>query len=138
MLTQGAVSLGDALRYEPGVSVPFDFAGQSGFVPYLGGGDQGINIRGLDANRVAIQLDGIRQPEDFVAQSFLGAGGPGRIYFDPAVLDQLEIFKSASSTLYGSDAMGGTVDGRTVDPQSVLGESLEGTSVTNTAASPIR
>ncbi len=132
MLTQGATSLGDALRYEPGVTVPFDFAGQSGFVPYLGGGDQGINVRGLDGNRVSIQIDGIRQPEDFVAQAFLDAGGPGRIYFDPAVLDQLEIYKSAASTLYGSDAMGGTVDGRTVSPFSLLGDDLDGLTVSDT------
>ena len=78
-----------------------------------------MNIRGLEANRVALEIDGIRQPEDFVAQAFLGAGGPGRIYFDPAVLHQIEIFKSASSSLYGSDALGGTVALRTVTPASL-------------------
>ncbi|MFO7724149.1 MAG: TonB-dependent receptor, partial [Oceanipulchritudo sp.] len=90
------------------------------------------NIRGIDGNRVAIQLDGIRQPEDFVAQSFLDAGGPGRIYFDPAILEQLEIYKSATSTLYGSDAMGGTVEGRTVGPVSLLGEEMDGLTSRNT------
>lgn len=127
----GAESLEDALRYEPGVSVPFDFAGQDGLIPYLGGGAQGINIRGIEGNRIALLLDGIRQPEDFVAQSFLGAGGPGRVYFDPAVLDQVEIFKSASSSLYGSDALGGTVNARTVSPGSLLGPELDGYSFEN-------
>lgn len=129
---QGAVSLGDALKYEPGVSVPFDFSGGDGLVPYLSGGDQGINIRGLEGNRVSLRVDGIRQPEDFVAQSFLGAGGPGRIYFDPAVLNQVEILKSASSSLYGSDALGGTVDARTFGPAVALGASLQGQSLSNT------
>jgi hemoglobin/transferrin/lactoferrin receptor protein len=131
ILSIGSVSLADALKYEPNVSVPFDFAGESGLVPYLGGGTQSINIRGLEGNRVAIFVDGIRQPEDFVAQSFLGQGGPGRIYFDPAVLNQLEIFKSASSSLYGSDALGGTLAAQTVDPLSLLGESLTGNIVEN-------
>lgn len=129
---RGSVTLTDALLYEPGVSVPFDFGGQSGFVPYLGGGDQGVNIRGIEGNRVAIRFDGIRQPEDFVAQAFLGAGGPGRVYFDPAVLNQVEIYKSANSSLYGSDALGGVVDTRSVGPDSLLGAEWEGTAVENT------
>ncbi len=129
---RGSVTLTDALLYEPGVSVPFDFAGQSGFVPYLGGGDQGVNIRGLEGNRVAIRFDGIRQPEDFVAQTFLGAGGPGRIYFDPAVLNQVEIYKSSNSSLYGSDALGGVVDTRSMGPDALLGAEWEGTAVENT------
>jgi hemoglobin/transferrin/lactoferrin receptor protein len=114
MRAQGAVSLGDALKYEPGVSVPFDFSAGDGLVPYLSGGDQGVNVRGIEGNRIAIQLDGIRQPEDFDRAVVPGAGGPGRIYFDPATLAQVEIFKSAASNLYGSDAMGGAVAGRTV------------------------
>lgn len=122
----GTASLQEALRYEPGVSVPFDFGAQDGLIPYLAGGSQGVNIRGLEGNRVALEIDGIRQPEDFVAQAFLGAGGPGRVYFDPAVLHQIEIFKSASSSLYGSDALGGTVALRTVTPASLLGGGLEG------------
>jgi len=42
----------DLVRYEPGVSV-------RGNLRY---GLQDFNIRGLDANRVLIQVDGIRQP----------------------------------------------------------------------------
>jgi hemoglobin/transferrin/lactoferrin receptor protein len=132
IIQSGSVTLSDALKYEPGVSVPFDFSGESGLVPYLGGGDQGVNIRGLEGNRVAILIDGIRQPEDFVAQSFLGAGGPGRIYFDPAVLDRIELFKSASSSLYGSDALGGTVSAQTVSPGSLLGSDLNGRALEST------
>ncbi len=131
LITRGSTSIGEALKYEPGVSVPFDFAGTDGLIPYLGGGDQAINIRGLEANRISILIDGIRQPEDFVAQTFLSAGGPGRIYFDPAIFNQLELFKSASSSLYGSDAMGGTISGRTTGPESLLGDNIEGTAFSN-------
>lgn len=131
MARSGSESLQEVLRYEPGISVPFDFAAGDGLVPYLAGGAQSINIRGIEGNRVALQLDGIRQPEDFVTQAFLDAGGPGRVYFDPSILEQLEIFKGASSSLYGSDALGGTVSGRTVSPTGMLGSGLEGRRLDN-------
>lgn len=126
LLALGDIDLVDALQREPGVTIPFDFAGTDGLVPFLQGGTNGINIRGLEGNRVNIMIDGIRQPEDFVARSFEGTGGPGRIYFDPAVFSQLEIFKSASSNLYGSDALAGTVMGRTEGPDTLLGPELSG------------
>ena len=138
LIKRGATNLVDALQRTPGVSVPFDVAGTGGFIPYLQGGSNAINIRGLEGDRVSIQVDGIRQPNDFSIRSFGGTGGPGRIYFDPSTFQQLEIFKSASSNLYGSDALAGSILGRTVTPESVLGDSLEGgelrsTSTYNTA-----
>jgi hemoglobin/transferrin/lactoferrin receptor protein len=124
ILATGATTLTEALKYEPGVSVPFDFSGSDGLVPYLSGGDQGINIRGLEGNRISVNVDGIRQPQDFVANSFQGAGGPGRIYFDPATFSQIELYKSAASSLYGSDALGGAFSGRTESALSLLGAEL--------------
>ncbi|MDP0492606.1 MAG: TonB-dependent hemoglobin/transferrin/lactoferrin family receptor [Verrucomicrobiota bacterium JB023] len=126
LLQHGVTNLTEAFKYEPGVSVPFDFSGTDGLVPYLSGGDQGINIRGLEGNRISINVDGIRQPEDFVANSFEGAGGPGRIYFDPATFAQLELYKSAASSLYGSDALAGAVEGRTESALTLLGAELDG------------
>lgn len=132
LLRNGATNLTDAFRYEPGVSIPFDFAGTDGLVPYLAGGDSGINIRGLEGNRISINIDGVRQPEDFTARSFEGAGGPGRIYFDPATFSQVELFKSAASSLYGSDALGGAISGRTETALTLLGPDLEGFSFRDT------
>ena len=126
---RGALSLGDALRYEPGVSVPFDFTGADPLVPYLGSGEKAINVRGMEGNRVSLSVDGIRQPQEFLTAG--GMAGPGRVYFDPATFGQVELYKSASSSLYGSGAMGGAVNGRTVSPESLLGKSLSGTSVRN-------
>lgn len=126
LLASGATNLTDAFKYEPGVSVPFDFAGSDGLVPFLSGGDQGINIRGLEGNRITLTIDGIRQPEDFVVNSFQGAGGPGRIYFDPAVFSQIELYKSAASSLYGSDALGGAVSAQTESALTLLGPEIRG------------
>ena len=126
ILSIGATNLTDAFKYEPGVSVPFDVAGSDGLVPFLSGGDQGINVRGLEGNRVSIDIDGIRQPEDFVVNAFEGSGGPGRIYFDPAIFSQIELYKSAASSLYGSDALGGAISGQTESALTLLGPELEG------------
>ena len=123
LLARGSISLPDALQREPGVSVPFDTAGVDSLVPYLQGGSKSINIRGLEGNRISVLLDGIRQPEDFTSRSFQGAGGPGRVYFDPGVLSGITLYKSATA---GSDALGGAVVGETVSPSSLLGPSLDG------------
>ena len=125
----GALNLGDVLRYEPGVSVPFDFSGADALVPYLGTGEKTINIRGMEGNRVSINIDGIRQPQEFLTAG--GMAGAGRIYFDPATLSQIELFKSANSSLYGTNAMGGVISGRTVSPREFLGKDLIGSKVMN-------
>lgn len=126
LLGNGALNLVDILQREPGVSIPFDVAGTDGLVPYLQGGSNSINIRGLEGNRVNLTVDGIRQPEDFTARSFSGSGGPGRVYFDPAVFSQVEVFKSAASSRFGSDAVAGAVMGRTEGPLTLLGPGVKG------------
>ncbi|MFS8880778.1 TonB-dependent hemoglobin/transferrin/lactoferrin family receptor [Synechococcus sp. H55.11] len=98
----------DLVRYEPGVSVRRN-------VRY---GLQDFNIRGLDANRVLIQVDGIRQPEQF---SF-GPFNIGRDTFELETLKTVEIIRGPASTLYGSDALGGVVTYTTLDPVDLLGE----------------
>ncbi|MFT0743510.1 TonB-dependent hemoglobin/transferrin/lactoferrin family receptor [Synechococcus sp. RC10B2] len=98
----------DLVRYEPGVSVRRN-------VRY---GLQDFNIRGLDANRVLIQVDGIRQPERF---SF-GPFTIGRDTFELEALKTVEIIRGPASTLYGSDALGGVVTYTTLDPADLLGE----------------
>ena len=132
LINRGSVDLVDALQREPGVSIPFDFAGVDTLVPFLSGGSNSINIRGLEGNRVSLNIDGIRQPDDFTSRSFNGSGGPGRVYFDPAVFAQIELFKSASSSLYGSDALAGTVLGRTESPFTLLGFELDGSTFRST------
>ncbi|MGC6459417.1 MAG: TonB-dependent receptor domain-containing protein [Akkermansiaceae bacterium] len=131
LLENGAVTLPEILQREPGVSVPLDVAGVDTLVPYLQGGSKAINIRGMEGDRVEILVDGIRQPDDSTARSFEGAGGPGRIYFDPAVLSELDIFKSARP---GSGALAGTIAGRTESPFSLLGPDLLGTTVNRTTS----
>ena len=125
----GALNIGDVLKYEPGVSIPFDFSGADALVPYLSTGEKAINIRGMEGNRVSINIDGVRQPQEFLTAG--GMAGAGRIYFDPATLSQIELFKSANSSLYGTNAMGGVISGRTVSPREFLGKDLIGNKFVN-------
>ena len=44
----GAVNIGDVLKYEPGVSIPFELSGADALVPSLSTGEKSINIRGME------------------------------------------------------------------------------------------
>ncbi len=98
----------DLVRYEPGVSVANNPArfGLSGFT-----------IRGIDANRVLIEIDGVRIPDAFSIGSFSNAG---RDLVDIDLLKRVEIVRGAASSLYGSNAIGGVVSFQTKDPEDYL------------------
>src|SRR6478735_924666 len=89
LLRTGSQDLSGFAKYDPTVSLPFDFSSGDGAFGYGQSGYGSINIRGAEGNRIAIELDGIRQPPQYVSTSFDmgsgdGAGGIGRDYFDPA------------------------------------------------------
>lgn len=106
----------DALRYEPGVSVRNQ-------VTRFGLG--GFNIRGLEGNRVLIEVDGIRQPDAFAIGDFSNATRDG---VDLDLIKRIEIVRGAASSLYGSSAMGGVVSFQTRDADDFLkpGEAFGG------------
>lgn len=100
--------LRDLVRYEPGVSV-------TSSVGRFGLGD--IRIRGLGGNRVRIQTDGIAVSDAFAIGSFSNAN---RNFVDMDTLKRVEIVRGPSSSLYGSDALGGVVSFVTKDPSDYL------------------
>src|SRR5690606_9713721 len=101
--------LEDLFRYEPGITVG------SGFGRF-GIGD--IRIRGLGGNRVRIQTDGIVVPDAFSIGSFSNAN---RNFVDLDTLKRVEVVRGPTSSLYGSDALGGTVSFIARDPSDHLG-----------------
>jgi hemoglobin/transferrin/lactoferrin receptor protein len=111
-------SMRDYQRYEPGVSLPFGVGGQ-GPGRNSRSGSQSINIRGLDGNRVLMQVDGIRQGDIF---TFGNTTSVGRDYLDVDALKRVEIVKGSASSLYGSDALGGVVSFVTKDPSDLIGD----------------
>ena len=104
-LLNSVTSLRDLARGEPGVSAPAAF-GATGNAPRNFPTARSFNIRGLDGNRVLIQVDGVRQPEQF---TFGNAQLIGRDYFEPSLYRTAEILKGSASALYGSDAVGGVL-----------------------------
>lgn len=104
---QIAIDRADLVRYEPGITVANDPTrlGQNGF-----------NIRGIGGNRVLTQIDGIRTAEQFD----FGPLGIPQIGVDVDSLDSVEIVRSAGSSLYGSDALGGVITLLTKDPADYL------------------
>lgn len=125
LLRTGSQDLSGFAKYDPTVTLPFDFSSGDGAFAYGQSGYGSINIRGAEGNRIAIELDGVRQPPQYVSTSFDmgsgdGAGGIGRDYFDPAMFDLVEVLKGGASALYGSDALGGVVAFSTPETESML------------------
>lgn len=90
-----------ALRDVPGVLVQETSPGQGS--PY---------IRGFTAFRNVFLIDGIR------LNNSVFRDGPNQYWntVDPLTIERLEVVKGPSSVLYGSDAIGGTVNAITASP----------------------
>ena len=101
-----AQNLDDIVLYEPGVSVPSDNNRR---------GHAGINIRGIDGNRILMMVDGVRIPESYAGGGSNGAIS-GRDMVESDTLKQVDIVKGPYSALYGSDALGGVVNMVTLSP----------------------
>ena len=101
-------TIADLVRYEPGVDALGD-AARFGW--------QGFSIRGLDGNRVGMEIDGVPVAEAFAVGQFSAAG---RDLLDIEAVQRVEILRGPASTLYGSDALAGIVAWRTRDPHDLL------------------
>lgn len=101
---QLATSINDVFRYVPGV----DYQGAGTRF-----GTEGLNIRGIGGNRVAILVDGVPLADQFDVGSFSNAT---RDFIDAGLVQTIEVLHGPSSALYGSSAIGGVVAARTPDP----------------------
>ncbi len=112
MRQQGAQSMEDAIRYVPGVEM-VDL-GRAGF--------NGFNIRGLEADRVSITLDGLSFPQSMDPGSYqpyeFFRSGRGSV--DLEAVKTVEIIKGADAITAGSGALSGAVIFTTKDPADFL------------------
>lgn len=102
------IDISDLAALVPGVTVPTD---ATRF------GRQGFNIRGLEGNRVSIEIDGVPLPDGFGVGQFALAGR------DLVALDavqRVEVLRGPASTLYGSKALAGVVALTTRSPEDFL------------------
>ena len=110
LVSQLATSVADVFRYTPGID--YEAAGTRF-------GTEGINIRGIGGNRVALIVDGVPLSDQFDVGSFSNAT---RDFMNAGLIEQIEVLHGPASALYGSAAIGGVVAVRTPDPADITGD----------------
>lgn len=95
---RNASNMVDIVRYEPLISVPSAASG-SGNV-WDGAGNTGYNIRGIEGNRVSLDVDGIAIPDAAPKPdgTTLNSFGTGREYFDPETFREVRIASGTSES----------------------------------------
>ncbi|QGZ39150.1 hemoglobin/transferrin/lactoferrin receptor protein [Pseudoduganella flava] len=106
---QGAQDMRNIARYAPLISVP-NAASGSGSV-WDSTGNTGFNIRGIDGNRVSMDVDGIALPDAAPKPdgTSLNTFGIGRDYFDPETFREVSITSGTTATGPGTPGLGGAV-----------------------------
>lgn len=113
----GAGDFGAVMRYQPLISATGASGGTSnGKSGFDRSGYTGYNIRGLESNRVGIDVDGIPQP-NATGRAYVGRAGQdtfgiGRDYIDPYMYGRVDIQSGATSAETANMAMGGLVSFR--------------------------
>ncbi|MCW2313633.1 TonB-dependent receptor domain-containing protein [Rhodoferax antarcticus] len=115
---QNPTDLEDLLKNEVGVSVRAQPNRASGVFYSTGrGGNEGVNIRGLEGDQVRLQVDGVNLPATYESGPY--AAGRGDT-LEPEGYKRVEILRGASSTQFGSDGLAGAVSFLTKDPSDLL------------------
>lgn len=113
-----ARDLKSLLDNEPGIAVRLQPARMSAVFGATGrGGNEGINVRGLEGNQVLLQVDGVRLPLSYDSGPFVAGRGD---YIDVEAFKRVELLRGPSSASYGSDGLAGAVSFLTKDPQDLL------------------
>ncbi|NIV18058.1 MAG: TonB-dependent receptor plug domain-containing protein, partial [Woeseiaceae bacterium] len=113
-----STTVADIFRYAPGIDYE---ASGSRF------GTEGINIRGIGGNRVAMLIDGVPLSDQFDIGNFSNAT---RDFINAGLVERIEVLHGPASALYGSSAIGGVVAVRTPDPADLVRRGTHGGDVT--------
>ena len=115
---KGATDIKSMLGDEVGISVRRQpNRSSAAFSPTGRGGNEGINIRGLEGNQVLLQTDGVRLPMIYASGPVVAGRGD---YIDVEAFKQVEILRGSASSSYGSDGLAGAVSFATKDPSDLL------------------
>jgi len=104
-----SLSLADTFRYTPGI----DYEGADTRF-----GTEGLNIRGIGGNRVALLIDGVQLGDQFEIGNFSNAT---RDFINSGLIQRAEVLHGPASALYGSAAIGGVLAVSTPDPADIAG-----------------
>lgn len=106
---RGVTDMSQIARYETLVTVPAAISGGANI--WDGAGNIGFNIRGVEGNRIGLELDGIALPDAAPRpdSSTLNSFGVGRDYFDPETFREVRIGAGSTGADGGSAGLGGKV-----------------------------
>ena len=114
----GANDMAGIVKYLPLVSAPKASSGSG--AAWDSAGTSGYNIRGVDGNRIGLDVDGINladaapQPSSIKANSY----GVGRNFIDPEMFAEVDI--RSGTTDVSKDGIGGRVSFKTKSPELYL------------------
>ena len=118
----GAASIADVVRYQPLVDVPSTVQGATrGASRYDRSGTTNYNIRGVEGNRVGLDVDGIEMPDaisraPLTARSEDGTFGMGRDFIDPYLYSTVDIQSGTTTAQRSAGGIGGAVSFRSKSP----------------------
>lgn len=123
---KGANDFGSIMRYEPLISATGARGGSgNGKSGFDRGGYTGYNIRGLESNRVGIDIDGIPTPNatgrSYVSRRGNNTFGIGRDYIDPYMYGNIRIHSGATPVENTNTSIGGSVSFLPKSPDAYLG-----------------
>ncbi len=115
-----AIDMAHIARYAPLISVPAAASGSGNI--WDGAGNTGFNIRGVEGNRVSLELDGVALPDAAPKPdgASTNAFGIGRDYFDPETFREVRIGSGSSPAGAGTPGIGGSVSFITKAPEDYL------------------
>ncbi|MDC8756815.1 TonB-dependent hemoglobin/transferrin/lactoferrin family receptor [Janthinobacterium fluminis] len=119
---RGATDMGSIMRYEPLIGAPLEASGAGAI--WDGSGNTGYNIRGVEGNRVSLDVDGIALPDAAPKPdaNSMNSFGVGRDYFDPETFREVRVNSGTSAAGAGAPGLGGGVSFVTKSPDDYLVE----------------
>lgn len=117
----GVTDMAGIVKYQPLISAPSALSGAANL--WDGTGTSGYNIRGVEGNRIGLDVDGIDLPSATPLPASLKANGYGigRDYIDPEVFREVSISSGTTSAgTSGSTGLGGRVSFVTKSPEDYL------------------
>ncbi|MFT5693872.1 MAG: hemoglobin/transferrin/lactoferrin receptor protein [Oceanicoccus sp.] len=105
-----ASSVAEALKFEPNVTI------SGGPIA----GNQSVNIRGLEGNKILQVIDGSRVNTNFSHRP--------SYFLDPSLINRIDVVKGPVSSLWGSGAVGGVIAQQTISAKDLVkaGKSVGG------------
>ena len=120
-----ANSLEDVVRYQPLVSAPGVATGASrNKSSFDRSGTTGYNIRGVEGNRIGMDIDGVEMPSasarPYVGRTGVNTFGVGRDFMDPEMYGSAEIDLGTTAARRTAGGIGGAVGFRSKAPEMYL------------------